>query len=102
LGERRVEVLVLEVGGEVVVGPARVGCCVAVGEDQEFVSAAAAGERVAVGVDAEEDPAVRAEQRRFGERDVDGDAGRGRADRDATDIGGVSCVADRVAIHGAS
>jgi hypothetical protein len=51
-----------------------------------------------IGVEAEEDPAVRAELRRSGELHVDGHAPSNTTDRHLRYVGSVACVADRVLV----
>jgi len=99
-GERCAEVVVLKAGGEAAAGPPREGGSFSVCQDEELVAATAPGVRVAIGVDPEEDPTVRAELHGPGEPYVDGEPSSNGTDRDLRDVGRVACVADRVRIDG--
>jgi hypothetical protein len=97
-GERCVEVVVVKAGGEATAGPPREGGPFSVCQDEELVATPTPGVRVSIGVDAEEDPPVRAELRRSGELHVDGHAPSNPTDRHLRDVWRVACVADRVSV----
>ena len=99
-GERGAEVVVAKARGEAAAGPPREGGSFSVCQHEELVATTAPGVRVAVGVDAEEDPAVRAELHGPSELYVDRQAASNRTDRDLRDVRRVAGVTDRVCVDG--